>query len=94
MLARSATAGQATFEPDEEDEDVDEEEEEDPEPEPEDELETVSFLPPLSPEDLSPEDLSFEEESELDLSDFLPSEPFADDVAGSALFWAARLSVR
>jgi hypothetical protein len=89
MLARSATAGQATFEPDEEDEDVDEEEEEDPEPEPEDELETVSFLPPLSPEDLS-----FEEESELDLSDFLPSEPFADDVAGSALFWAARLSVR
>jgi hypothetical protein len=97
MLARSATAGQATFEPDEEDEDVDEEEEEDPEPEPEDELETVSFLsllPPLSPEDLSPEDLSFEEESELELSDFLPSEPFADDVAGSELFWAARLSVR
>jgi hypothetical protein len=95
MLARSATAGQATFEPDEED--VDDEDDDDPEPEPEDELETVSFLsllPPLSPEDLSPEDLSFEEESELELSDFLPSEPFADDVAGSELFWAARLSVR
>jgi hypothetical protein len=93
MLARSATAGQATFEPDEEDVD----DEDDPEPEPEDELETVSFLsllPPLSPEDLSPEDLSFEEESELELSDFLPSEPFADEVAGSELFWAARLSVR
>jgi hypothetical protein len=95
MLARSATAGQATFEPDEED--VDDEDDDDPEPEPEDELETVSFLsllPPLSPEDLSPEDLSFEEESELELSDFLPSEPFADDVADSELFWAARLSVR
>jgi hypothetical protein len=95
MLARSATAGQATFEPDEED--VDDEDDDDPEPEPEDELETVSFLsllPPLSPEDLSPEDLSFEEESELELSDFLPSEPFADEVAGSELFWAARLSVR
>jgi hypothetical protein len=98
MLARSATAGQATFEPDEEDvDDVDDEDDDDPEPEPEDELETVSFLsllPPLSPEDLSPEDLSFEEESELELSDFLPSEPFADEVAGSELFWAARLSVR
>jgi hypothetical protein len=97
MLARSATAGQATFEPDEEDVDDEDDDEDDPEPEPEDELETVSFLsllPPLSPEDLSPEDLSFEEESELELSDFLPSEPFADEVAGSELFWAARLSVR
>jgi hypothetical protein len=94
MLARSATAGQATFEPDDED---DEDEDPEPEPEPEDELETVSFLsllPALSPEDLPPEDLSPEEESELELSDFLPSEPFADDVAGSEPFWAARLSVR
>jgi hypothetical protein len=100
MLARSATAGQATFEPDEEDDDDEEEDEEEPEPEPEDELETVSFLSllpglsPEAPEDLSPEALSFEPEEEPELSDFLPSEPFADAVAGSELFWAARLSVR
>jgi hypothetical protein len=98
MLARSATAGQATFEPDEEDDEEEEEEdEEEPEPEPEDELETVSFLSllpdlspeapeDLSPEDLSPEDLSPEPEEEPELSDFLPSEPFADAVAGSELF--------
>jgi hypothetical protein len=98
MLARSATAGQATFEPDEEDDEEEEEDEEEPEPEPEDELETVSFLSllpdlsPEAPEDLSPEALSPEPEEEL--SDFLPSEPFADAVAGSELFWAARLSVR
>ena len=85
MLARSpATAGQATFEPDEEDE---EEEEEDDEDEDEEELTfSPDFLSPL-PEDLSPDEVA---ESAFLLSDG----PFADAAAGSALFWLARLSVR
>ena len=84
MLARSpATAGQATFEPDEEDE----EEEEDDEDEDEEELTfSPDFLSPL-PEDLSPDEVA---ESAFLLSD----DPFADAAAGSALFWLARLSVR
>jgi hypothetical protein len=83
MLARSpATAGQATFEPDEEDE-----EEEDDEDEDEEELTfSPDFLSPL-PEDLSPDEVA---ESAFLLSD----DPFADAAAGSALFWLARLSVR
>jgi hypothetical protein len=83
MLARSpATAGQATFEPDEEDE-----EEEDDEDEDEEELTfSPDFLSPL-PEDLSPEEVA---ESAFLLSD----DPFADAAAGSELFWLARLSVR
>ena len=86
MLARSpATAGQATFEPDEEDEE--EEEEEDDEDEDEEELTfSPDFLSPL-PEDLSPDEVA---ESAFLLSD----DPFADAAAGSALFWLARLSVR
>jgi hypothetical protein len=87
MLARSpATAGQATFEPDEEDEE--EEEEEDEEDEDDDEELTFSpdFLSPL-PEDLSPDEVA---ESAFLLSD----DPFADAAAGSELFWLARLSVR
>jgi hypothetical protein len=93
MLARSATAGQATFEPEEDDEDEEEDEdEEDEEPEePEDELDTDSFLsllPPLSPEpEPEPEEVS-------ELSDFLPSEDPLEDAAGSGLFWGERLSVR
>jgi hypothetical protein len=84
MLARSpATAGQATFEPDEEDED----EEEDDEDEDGEELTfSPDFLSPL-PEDLSPDEVAE--------SAFLPSDdPFADAAAGSELFWLARLSVR
>jgi hypothetical protein len=86
MLARSpATAGQATFEPDEEDEE--EEEDEDDEDEDEEELTfSPDFLSPL-PEDLSPDEVA---ESAFLLSD----DPFADAAAGSALFWLARLSVR
>jgi hypothetical protein len=85
MLARSpATAGQATFEPEEEDEDDDEEDEVD---EDEEELTfSPDFLSPL-PVDLSPDELA--------ASVFLLSDdPFADAVAGSELFWPARLSVR
>jgi hypothetical protein len=84
MLARSpATAGQATFEPDEEDE----EEEEDDEDDDEEELTfSPDFLSPL-PEDLSPDEVA---ESAFLLSD----DPFADAAAGSELFWLARLSVR
>jgi hypothetical protein len=93
MLARSpATAGQATFEPDEEDEEDDEEDEDDPDEDDEDEAEPAfspAFLSPL------PEDLSLDE---VAVSAFLPSllsdDPFADAAAGSALFWVARLSVR
>ncbi|HTS98899.1 MAG TPA: hypothetical protein VMI33_20015 [Streptosporangiaceae bacterium] len=84
MLARSATAGQATFEPEDDDEDPDDEdEEEEEEEEDDDELLTVSadFLPALSPEP-------------AEASGFLLSDPFADAVAGSELFWLARLSVR
>ncbi len=95
MLARSpATAGQATFEPEEEEEEPEEEEDdeldeddEDEEEEEEDELTfSPDFLSPL-PEDLSPD--------ELVASAFLLSDdPFADAAAGSELFWLARLSVR
>jgi hypothetical protein len=93
MLARSpATAGQATFEPDDEDEDEDEEDEDDPDEDDEDEEEPAfspAFLSPLSPlpVDLSPD--------EAEVSAFLLSDdPFADAAAGSELFWVARLSVR
>src|SRR5262249_2811640 len=80
MLARPATAGQATFEPEDED---DEESQEDDLP-----------LPASSPCFLSLFlELSPEEESELEvLSDFLLSDPLADEAAGS--FWLLRLSVR
>ena len=91
MLARSpATAGQATFEPDEEDE---EEEEEDDDDDDEDEEELTfspDFLSPL-PEDLSPDEAA---ESAFLLSDLLSDDPFADAAAGSEVFWLARLSVR
>jgi hypothetical protein len=100
MLARPATAGQATFEPDEdedeepddeEDEEPDDEEPDDEEPDDEDEepLPTVSeaFLPLLP--GLSPD------ESALDApSDFLASEPLDEALAASESFCAARLSVR
>jgi hypothetical protein len=78
MLARPATAGQATFEP-EEDEELDEDE---------------VPLPAFSPGFLSLFlELSPEEESELEvLSGFLLSDPLADAAAGS--FWLLRLSVR
>jgi hypothetical protein len=99
MLARPATAGQATFEPDEdEDEEPDDEEDEEPDDEePDDEelgdedeepLPTVSeaFLPLLP--GLSPD------ESALDApSDFLASEPLDEALAASESC-AARLSVR
>jgi hypothetical protein len=87
MLARPATVAQATFEP------VEDAEEED-----EDELPALSpgflsdFLSPVP--DLSPDDEE-DDESELTvLSVFLPSEPFDEAAAGSALFWLVRLSVR
>jgi hypothetical protein len=85
MLARSpATAGQATFEPDEEDEDEEEDDEDD---EDEEELTfSPDFLSPL-PEGLSPDEVA---ESAFLLSD----DPFADAAAVSELFWLARLSVR
>jgi hypothetical protein len=84
MLARSpATAGQATFEPDEEDDD---EEDDDDEDEEEELTFSPDFLSPL-PEDLSPDEVA---ESAFLLSD----DPFDDAAAGSALFWLARLSVR
>jgi hypothetical protein len=99
MLARPATAAQATFEPDEEDEEAEDEDEEDGE------LPTLSpdFLSPV-PEpvpDLSPDDEE-DDESELtvlsvfllsDPSDLL-SDPFDAAAAGSALFWLERLSLR
>jgi hypothetical protein len=83
MLARSATAGQATFEPDEDDD-------------PEDEvLPALSpdFLPPLA-EDLSPDEDEAESPFDAAVSDFLLSDPLAEAVAGSELFWLERLSVR
>jgi hypothetical protein len=88
MLARSpATAGQATFEPDEEDEDEEEDDEEPDEDEDEEELTfSPDFLSPL-PEDLSPDEVA---ESAFLLSD----DPFDDAAAVSELFWLARLSVR
>jgi len=84
MLARSpATAGQATFEPDEDEEEEDDEDDEEDGDE-----------PAFSPDFLSPllEDLSLDE---VVASAFLLSdEPFAEAPAGSELFWLARLSVR
>jgi len=83
-LAGSATAGQATFEPDE-DEELGEDEP----------LETASpaffsLLPEPSPDD--PAEEEEEEESALEVvSDFLLSDPFAEAVAGSE---PLRLSVR
>jgi hypothetical protein len=84
MLARSpATAGQATFEPEEEEDEDDDAEEE------------LAF----SPDFLSPllEDLSLDEvalSAFLLSDDLLSDDPFADAPAGSELFWLARLSVR
>jgi hypothetical protein len=90
ILARSATAAQATFEPDEEDEDGEDDFDEE-----DGELLTFSpvFLSPVP--DFSVDDEE-DEESELTvLSDFLPSDPFdAAAAAGSALFWLERLSLR
>jgi hypothetical protein len=87
MLARSpATAGQATFEPDEEDEEEEDDEDEDEDEDEEELTFSPDFLSPL-PEDLSPDEVA---ESAFLLSD----DPFADAAAGSALFWLARLSVR
>jgi hypothetical protein len=79
--ARSVTARQATFEPDE-----------DEEPEEDDPLEAVSpaFLSLLLV--LSADDPAEEEESAFEVaSDFLPSEPLDEAAAGSELL---RLSVR
>ena len=94
MLARSpATAGQATFEPDEEDEEEEEEEDDEDDDDDEDEEELTfspDFLSPL-PEDLSPDEAA---ESAFLLSDLLSDDPFADAAAGSEVFWLARLSVR
>jgi hypothetical protein len=87
ILARSATADQATFEPDDDDEDDEDDFDE--------ELLTFSpvFLSPVP--DFSVDDEE-DDESELTvLSDFLPSDPFdAAAAAGSALFWLERLSLR
>jgi hypothetical protein len=90
MLARSATAGQATFEPDEDEDEEPDDEDEEPDDEDEEPLPTVSedflsLLPDLSPD-----------ESALGApSDFLASEPFDETLAASEPFCAAaRLSVR
>jgi hypothetical protein len=87
MLARSATAAQATFEPDDEDEEGEDEEDEE-------ELPTFcpGFLSPVP--DLSPDDEEDDESELAVLSGFLPSDPFDEAAAGSALFWLVRLSVR
>lgn len=91
MLARSpATAGQATFEPDEEDEDEEDDDEEDDDEDEEELTFSPDFLSPL-PEDLSPDEAA---ESAFLLSDLLSDDPFADAAAGSDLFWLSRLSVR
>jgi len=90
MLARfPATAGQATFEPDEEDED----EEEDDDEEDDDDEEELTFSPDfLSP---LPEDFSLDEVAASPfLLSLLSDDPFADAAAGSEPFWLARLSVR
>jgi hypothetical protein len=84
MLARSATAGQATFEPDEDDEldeEDDELDEEDDEPLPTDSPDFLSLLPDFSPDG-------------AEGSGFLASDPFAAALADSESFCAARLSVR
>jgi hypothetical protein len=88
MLARSpATAGQATFEPDEEDEDEEDDEEDEVDEDEEEELTfSPDFLSPL-PEDLSPDAV-------VASAFLLSDDPFADAAAGSELFWLARLSVR
>jgi hypothetical protein len=91
MLARSpATAGQATFEPDEEDEEEDDDAEDDDDEDEEELTFSPDFLSPL-PEDLSPDEVA---ESAFLLSDLLSDDPFADAAAGSEVFWLARLSVR
>jgi hypothetical protein len=95
MLARPATAVQATFEPEEDFEPEDDfEPEEDDEDEEDDELPTFSpdFLSPVP--DLSPDDEEDNESELAALSAFLPSDPFAEAAAGSALFWLLRLSFR
>jgi hypothetical protein len=84
MLARSATAGQATFEPDEDEEEEDDDEEPDDEPLPTVSPDFLSLLPDLSPDESAPEAPS----------DFLVSESFDEALAASELFCAARLSVR
>jgi hypothetical protein len=101
MLARSATAAQATFEPDDgedddEPDDGEDEEDEDDEDEDEDDEPLPTFSPGfLSPvPDLSPDDEEDDESELAALSGFLPSDPFDEAAAGSALFWLARLSVR
>jgi hypothetical protein len=93
MLARSATVAQATFEPDEPDEDDFDDEDEEDEDEDE-ELPTFSpvFLSPVP--DLSVDDEDDDESELAVLSDFLPSDPFDEAAAGSALFWLLRLSLR
>jgi hypothetical protein len=90
MLARfPATAGQATFEPDEEDEDEEEEEEDDDDEDEEELTFSPDFLSPL------PEDFSLDEvAASAFLLSLLSDDPFADAGAGSELFWLARLSVR
>jgi hypothetical protein len=89
MLARPATAAQATFEPEEDD--LDEEDEED-----EDDDELPTFSPDFLSEvpDLSLDDEADDESELAALSAFLPSDPFDEAAAGSALFWLVRLSVR
>jgi hypothetical protein len=93
ILARPATAAQATFEPEEDDEP-----EEDFEPEEDDEEDDE--LPTVSPDflslvpDLSPDDEEDDESELAALSAFLPSDPLAEAAAGSAVFWLLRLSVR
>src|ERR1700691_4907984 len=80
MLARfPATAGQATFEPDEEDEDEGEED---------DDQEELPFPPDfLSP---LPEDFSLDEVAAAPfLLSLLSDDPFADAAAGSYPFWLA-----
>ena len=86
ILARPATAAQATFEPEEDD--LDEEDSGDGE--------LLTFSPDflsLVP-DLSPDDEEDDESELAALSAFLPSDPFDEAAAGSVLFWLLRLSVR
>ena len=89
MLARPATAAQATFEP-----------EEDFDPEEDDEDEEDDELPTFSPDflslvpDLSPDEEEDDESELAALSVFLPSDPFVEAAAGSALFGLLRLSLR
>jgi hypothetical protein len=88
-LARSTTAGQATFEPDE-DEELGPDEEEEPEDDADEDEPLPAFLSlPLSP--LPSED---DPESGLELEPPSPDFPFDEATAGSAPFWPLRLSVR